>query len=255
MGVGEHARVNLRAPVQQQRRDHTEDHAEHDPCGPGVRAEKPRPAALPVRVVPQPDHAERDDPGQYRHGEQVLDEPGERPVPDPRNGERPGEQGAERFDDRQQQDGEAPERQGMRRARHRPLQQLALPDHLGGLRRHVPAGMRAHRRDPLGGGLPAARQPLQPPQPAPGDRERRGREEKPDDDPYKHRQPLTSAHGRAQTTPYVGSGRAWRGHPRGIYPAGLRPPCPGHGRRTTPPSCRLRAGVPHDPLPVSRSTS
>ena len=81
---------------------------------------------------------------------------------------------------------EAPERQGMRHARHRPLQQLALPDHLDGLRRHVPAGMHAHRRDPLRSGLPAHRQPLQPPQPAPGDRERDHGQDQADGHPQDH---------------------------------------------------------------------
>ena len=32
---------------------------------------------------------------------------------------------------------------------HRPLQQLALPDHLGGLDLHVPARVLADGRDPL----------------------------------------------------------------------------------------------------------
>ena len=54
----------------------------------------------------------------------------------------------------------------VRRARDRPLQQLALPDDLGRLVFRVPAGMLAHRRDPLRGRLPAERQPLQPPHPA-----------------------------------------------------------------------------------------
>ena len=82
--------------------------------------------------------------------------------------------------------GKAPERQGMRHARHRPLQQLALPDHLDGLRRHVPAGMLAHGLDPLRGRLPAERQPLQPPQPAPGDRECDHSQDQADGHPQDH---------------------------------------------------------------------
>jgi hypothetical protein len=139
-----------------------------------------------VRVVPQPDHGERDNPGQHRHGEQVLQEPDGGPVPDAGNRERPAEQVAVRLDDRQQQDGKAPEGEGMRHARYRPLEQLALPDHLGGLRRHVPAGMLAYGLDPLGGRLPAQRQPLQPPQPTPGDRERDHSQHQADGHPQDH---------------------------------------------------------------------
>jgi len=78
-----------------------------------------------------------------------------------------GEQVAVGLDDRQQQHDETPERGRMCRTGHRPLQQLALPDHLSRLRFHIAAGMRAHRRDPLRRRLPGERQSLQPPQPAP----------------------------------------------------------------------------------------
>ena len=115
--VGEHPGVDLRAPVEQQRRDDQEDHAEDDPGGAGVRAEEPRLAAFVVRVVPEPDDGEGDDPGQHADGEQVLDEPDEGPVPDAGDRERPGEQRAVGLDDRQQQDDEAPERGRVRRAR------------------------------------------------------------------------------------------------------------------------------------------
>ena len=186
MRVGEHPGVDLRAAVQQQRRDDQEDHAEDQPRRARVRAEKPRPAALAVRVVPQPDHGERDDPGQHRDGEQVLKEADGLPVPDAGNRERPAEQVAVRFDDRQQQDSKAPEGQGMRHARYRPLEQLALPDHLDGLRLDVPADMLPHRFDTLRGRLPAHRQPLQPPQPAPGDRERDHSQDQTDGHPQDH---------------------------------------------------------------------
>ena len=103
-------------------------------AAPGVRAEEPGLAALPVRVVGQPDHGEGDDAGQHADGEQVLDEPDEGPVPDAGDRERAGEQVPVRLDDRQDQDDEAPERQRVRGAGHRPLQQLALADYLGRLR-------------------------------------------------------------------------------------------------------------------------
>ena len=77
--VGEHPGVDLRAPVDQQRGDDQEDHPEHDPGGAGVRAEEPGLAAFLMRVVPDPDDGEGDDPGQHADGEQVLDEPDERP--------------------------------------------------------------------------------------------------------------------------------------------------------------------------------
>ena len=184
--VGEYPGIDLRAPVQQQRHDDQEDHAQDQPRRPGMRAVEPRGAAFPVRVVPQPDHREHDDPGQHPDGHQVLEEPDERPVPDPREGERPVEQIPVRLDDRQQQDRETPERQEVRRPRHGPLQQLALPQHLGRLHPEVGAGVRAHRGDPVRRRLPAERQPLEPPPPAPGDREREHGEQQSDGHPHNH---------------------------------------------------------------------
>ena len=48
------------------------------------------------------------------------------------------------------------------------------------------AGMLAHGLDPLRGRLPAQRQPLQPPQPAPGDRERDRSQDQADGHPQDH---------------------------------------------------------------------
>ena len=56
-------------------------------------------------------------PASTADGEQVLDEPDEGPVPDPRERERPGEQVTVGLDDRQQQHDEAPERRRVRRLR------------------------------------------------------------------------------------------------------------------------------------------
>jgi hypothetical protein len=39
--IREHAGVDLRPPVEQQRRDHQEDHPQDNPGSPGVRAEEP----------------------------------------------------------------------------------------------------------------------------------------------------------------------------------------------------------------------
>ena len=139
--VGEHAGVDLRAPVQQQRRDDQEDHARARPtrrpvCEPKNRDARPSRCGsfrsrITVNVMI---------PASTADGEQVLQEADGRPVPDAGDRERPAEQVAVRLDDRQQQNDEAPERQGVRHARHRPLQQLALPDHLGRLRLQVMPG-------------------------------------------------------------------------------------------------------------------
>jgi hypothetical protein len=150
---------------------------------------KNRPAAFLVRVVAHPDHGERDDAGEDADGEQVLDEPGERPVPDPRDRERPGEQGAVGLDDRQQQDDEAPERRGVRRAGHRPFQQLPLADHLGQLGLGLPGRVRPGVRHPLRRRLPGKCQPPEPPHPPPRHRERDNGQTQPDDHPRKHENP------------------------------------------------------------------
>jgi hypothetical protein len=158
---------------------------------PGVRAEEARPAAFPVRVVAQPDDGERDDAGQHAGGEQVLDEADRRPVADPRDRERAGEQRAVGLDDRQQQHDEAPERRRVRRPWHRPLQQLALTEHLGQLRLDVGRRVRPGVLEALGGRLARQRQPLQPPQPPPRHRVRDHREPKANDHPHDHaRNPL-----------------------------------------------------------------
>ena len=193
MVVGEDPGVDLRAPVKEQGGDDQEDHAQDQPGGLRVRAEEAGGPAAALRGVPHPDHGERDDRGQHGHREQVLDEPDERPVPDARDGERPGEQGAVGLDDRQQQHDEAPERQRMRYPGNRPLQQLALPDHLGRLGLHIPAGMLPHGRDALGSGLPAHRQQPQPPQPPTGERERDRGQDQADDHPHNHREPPSQA--------------------------------------------------------------
>jgi acetyl-CoA C-acetyltransferase len=56
--------------------------------------------AFLMRVVAQPDDCERDDAGQDAGGEQVLEEPDECPVADAGDREGPGEQRAERLNDR-----------------------------------------------------------------------------------------------------------------------------------------------------------
>ena len=187
--VGEHPGVDLRPAVEQQRGDDQEDHGQDQPGGAGVGAEEPRPAAFPVRVVAQPDHRERADPGEHPDGEQVLQEAEHRPVPDAGDREGPGEQVAVGLDDREDQDEEAPERRRVRGAGHRPLQQLPLPDHLGQLSLRLPARMRPGIRHPLRRRLAAERQPLQPPHPPPRHRERDDGQPQPDDDACDHAEP------------------------------------------------------------------
>ena len=139
-----------------------------------------------MRVVAEADHGEGDDAGQDADGEQVLDEADGRPVADAGDGEGAGEQVAVGLDDREQQHDEAPERGGVRRAGHRPLEQLALADHLGRLGLQVPAQVGPRSLDPLGSRLPGQRQPLQPPQPAPGHRERHRGQHQADDNSQDH---------------------------------------------------------------------
>ena len=103
VGVGEVAGVDLGAAVEQQGGDDQEDHAQDQPRGPGVRAEEAGLAAFLVRVVPQPDDGEGNDAGQHADGEQVLDEPDERPVANAGDRERLAEQVAVDLDDREQQ--------------------------------------------------------------------------------------------------------------------------------------------------------
>ena len=184
--VREHPGVDLRPPVEQQRGDDQEDHPQHDPRGPGMRPEEPRPPPFPVRVVADPDHREGGDPEQHSDGEQVLDEPDERPVPDHRDREGPGEQIPVHLDDRQDQHDEAPERRRMRRPGQRPLQQLALPHHLNRLVLRVLAGMRPDLRHPLGRRLPAEGQPLQPMHPPRRHRQRDHGHHQADHNPRNH---------------------------------------------------------------------
>src|ERR1700683_2322504 len=56
--VGEVAGVDLSGPVEEQGGHHPEDHQEHHPGGPGVRAEEPGPAVLTGRGGVDPDTAE-----------------------------------------------------------------------------------------------------------------------------------------------------------------------------------------------------
>ena len=79
MRIREHPGVDLRPPVQQQRRDDTEDHPQHDPRRAGMRPEEPRLAALLMRIVLDPDQGERDNPEQHPDREQILNEPDKRP--------------------------------------------------------------------------------------------------------------------------------------------------------------------------------
>ena len=117
--------------------------------------------------------------------EQVLDEADERPVPDPRERERLAEQVPVGLDDRQEQDREAPEGQEVRDAGDGPFQQLALAENLGGLGLRAAARMLPDGRDPLRGGLAAPAEPVEPPQPAAGDREGDHGQGKSDDDPQR----------------------------------------------------------------------
>jgi hypothetical protein len=73
--------------------------------------------------------------------------------------------------------------------RHRPPQQLPLPDHLRQLRLRLTTGMPPRVLQPLRGRLAAERQPLQPPQTPPRHRERDNGQPQADDHPQDHVQP------------------------------------------------------------------
>ena len=92
------------------------------------------------------------------------------------------EQVAVSLDDRQDQHDEAPERQRMRGARYRPLEQFALPDHLGHLGLALPARVLAQRLNPLRGRLTTAPEPVQPEQAVAGERGRDDRQGQSEDD-------------------------------------------------------------------------
>jgi hypothetical protein len=144
-------------------------------------------AALAVGIAAQPDHREGDDADQNRDGEQVLQEADPGPGPDQRDRELLAEQVPVGLDDREDQDDEAPERQEVRDAGDRPLEQLALAEHLRDLRLGVPARVRADRLDALGGGLPGHRQPVEPPQAPAGDRDGDRGQDESDDDAQGHK--------------------------------------------------------------------
>ena len=136
VGEGERPRVDLRPAIQEQGRDDQEDHEKDHPGAPGVRAEEPGLPAVLRRVVREPDDREDPDPDQHEHREQVLSEAHHRPGADDRDVEVSDEERPVGLQDRQHQDQEAPEREHVRHAGHRPLQQLALAQHLERLGLH-----------------------------------------------------------------------------------------------------------------------
>jgi hypothetical protein len=122
-------------------------------------------------------------------------------VPDDRDRERPAEQGAVRLDQGQEEDDEAPEDQEVRDSRHRPAEQLALPEDLGELRLRTPARMLAERGDPLRRRLAGPGQPVEPPQPPARDDESGRGDDQPDDDAHGHRVSPHAAAVRAAAGP------------------------------------------------------
>ena len=87
----------------------------------------------------------------HRAGEEVLDEPDERGVPDERDVEVALEETAVGLDDGEQQDGEAPEGEEVGQAGHGPLEQLASA------RRPRPARPRSASARPCTGSARPAR--------------------------------------------------------------------------------------------------
>jgi hypothetical protein len=155
MRVGEVTGVDLCAPVEQQRGDDQEDPQQDKPRGAGVAPGEARCPACPMRIATQPDDAEGDDAGQHPDREQVLAEADHGPVADDRDRERLAEQVPVSLDDRQQQHDRAPEGQRVRDPRHRPFQQLSLPDHLSRLMARAPARAGADSAIRAAAGCPA----------------------------------------------------------------------------------------------------
>ena len=184
------AGVDLGAAVQQQRPHHVEDHEQHEPRGAEVRTEEARPAALPAWVLHQPDHREHDQPGEHRDDEQVFEEPEPRLGTDEREVEVALEQCAEALHDRRAEDDEAPEDGEVRGPGYRPLQQLALPEHLG---RHGPQPG-AHVGGPARfGRLPGAGQPVEHEDTPAGHHERRHRDGQTEHESCCHPEPPLSS--------------------------------------------------------------
>ena len=128
--VRERAQCRGRAAEQEHRPQHVEDHEEDQPGAAGVRAVEPRVARLALRGVPEPDHREHAERDQREHRDRVLQEPEHRPAADQRDVEVRHEQRAVGLEVDRDQDHERPEREEVRQAGHRPLQQLALAEHL-----------------------------------------------------------------------------------------------------------------------------
>ena len=164
--------------------------AQDDPRGPGVRAEEPRPRPSRCGLLRSRITVNVTIPASTPTANRSSMNPIDGPVPDPGDRERPGEQVPVRLDDRQQQHDETPERRRVRRPGHRPLQQLALPDHLGSLDLRIPARdarappppapARAARSTPAASATTSgAPRPPTPPRSGPGRRRSAGPREPP----------------------------------------------------------------------------
>ena len=160
------------------------DHEEDEPGRPGVRTVEAGLAVEPLRGVLDPDDGEHHEGEQDGAGEEVLDGPDPVPGPDDRDVEVLVEQVAVRLDDGQEQDGEAPHGEEVGQPGHRPLQELALPGHLGDL------GLGLAAQGPPGPGrvgLARTDEPGQPVEPHGGDAEAGQGDADAQNDPDRHR--------------------------------------------------------------------
>lgn len=105
-----------------------------------MRTIEPRRAAVLFGFGAKPDDGERRDAQEDGGGEEVLQEAQRVPAPDDRDVEIVLEQQPVGLDVDRQQDEEAPHREEVRQAGKRPLEQSALPEDLGDLRRDSLAG-------------------------------------------------------------------------------------------------------------------
>ncbi len=128
-GVG----VDLCRAVEEQRDHDAGDHQKNQPRRFGMRTVEARLALETIRRVLQPDDGEGNQGKQHRAGEEVLDETHPVPGADARDVEVLVEEVAVGLNDGEEQDREAPHGEEVGEAGHGPLQELALPRHLGDL--------------------------------------------------------------------------------------------------------------------------
>ena len=130
-GVGGIPQRDAGASEEEQREDDPRDQAQDPERVEPVRSDEP------LRPLHHADPHGDPDPGQDQRGEHVLEQPQPTRMTDQGEREAGVDRLAERLDDRGQQDEESPEDAGVHHPGQRPLEELALTEHLPGLPRHA----------------------------------------------------------------------------------------------------------------------